>query len=52
MSYRDASLPIPKRVDDLLGQMTLDEKLAQLVSHWLRDLLDEKRTLSTEKMEQ
>ena len=29
--YRDASLPIAARVSDLLGRMTLDEKLWQLV---------------------
>ncbi|MGA2491073.1 MAG: glycoside hydrolase family 3 N-terminal domain-containing protein [Anaerolineales bacterium] len=51
MSYRDAGLPVPKRVADLLGQMTLDEKLAQLYSCWLRDLLDDSRSLSNEKME-
>lgn len=29
--YRDASLPIPTRVADLLGRMTLEEKVAQLL---------------------
>ena len=52
MTYRDASLTIPARVADLLGQMTLDEKLAQLYSYWLRDLLETDRSLSTRKMEQ
>src|SRR5512136_84367 len=52
MSYRDASLPIPGRVTDLLDRMTLDEKLAQLYSHWLRDLLEDSRSLSAGKMEQ
>jgi beta-xylosidase len=52
MTYRDASLPVPARVADLLGRMTLDEKLAQLYSYWLRDLLDEHRSLSNGKMEQ
>ncbi|MBN2291088.1 MAG: glycoside hydrolase family 3 C-terminal domain-containing protein, partial [Pirellulales bacterium] len=28
--YRDASLPVEKRVDDLLARMTLDEKIGQL----------------------
>jgi beta-glucosidase len=32
--YRDASLSIEERVEDLLGQMTLDEKLAQLGCLW------------------
>ena len=30
MSYRDAKLPVEQRVDDLLSQMTLQEKVAQL----------------------
>jgi beta-glucosidase len=30
MPYRDSSLPVDKRVADLLGRMTLDEKIAQL----------------------
>ncbi|MBN1311591.1 MAG: glycoside hydrolase family 3 C-terminal domain-containing protein [Anaerolineae bacterium] len=42
--YRDAGQPIEKRVSDLLGSMTLDEKLAQLGSAWVYELLpfDEK----------
>ncbi len=28
--YKNANLPVEERVEDLLGQMTLDEKLAQL----------------------
>jgi Beta-glucosidase-related glycosidases len=32
--YKDASKPIEKRVSDLLGRMTLDEKVAQLQSMW------------------
>jgi beta-glucosidase len=52
MLYRDPSLPVSKRVADLLDQMTLDEKLAQLYSHWMRDLLEDSRTLSTRKMGQ
>jgi beta-glucosidase len=49
MSHRDA-LPIPERVEDLLGQMTLDEKLAQLYSFWIFELLDEEQHLSARKM--
>jgi beta-glucosidase len=33
--YKDASLPVEKRVDDLLGRMTLDEKIMQLHCTWL-----------------
>jgi beta-glucosidase len=32
--YRDAALPIDERVADLLAQMTLDEKIAQLGCLW------------------
>jgi beta-glucosidase len=52
MSYRDASLPIASRITDLLGQMTLDEKLAQLYSYWLRDFLEDSQTLSFKKLRQ
>lgn len=31
MKYKDASLPVRERVDDLLLRMTLEEKIAQLV---------------------
>ena len=31
-SYLDTSLPLPARVDDLLGRMTLEEKVSQLVN--------------------
>ena len=33
--WRDPGLPVPERVRDLLGRMTLPEKLAQLSSVWL-----------------
>ena len=32
--YKDASKPIPARVADLVGRMTLEEKIAQLESRW------------------
>ena len=32
--YRDAALPVEQRVDDLLGRMTLEEKVAQTVALW------------------
>jgi beta-glucosidase len=32
--YRNASLPVERRVDDLLRRMTLEEKVAQMVSIW------------------
>jgi beta-glucosidase len=37
--YRDPTRPLDARVDDLLGRMTLDEKLAQLGGVWITDLL-------------
>ena len=52
MSFQGAAVPVERQVDLLLGRMTLDEKLAQLTSHWMRDLLDENRSLSDRKMEQ
>ena len=30
LPYRQSSLPISERVDDLLGRMTLEEKIAQI----------------------
>jgi beta-xylosidase len=38
--WRDPSLPAAARVDDLLGRMTLPEKLAQLGSVWLSGSAD------------
>jgi len=39
--YRDASLAIEDRVDDLISYMTLGEKLAQLGGVWSTELLSE-----------
>ncbi|CAL9405196.1 hypothetical protein SUDANB105_01537 [Streptomyces sp. enrichment culture] len=30
LPYQDLSLPVPERVDDLLGRMTLDDRLGQM----------------------
>ena len=35
-AYRDASLPIPRRVSDLLARMTIEEKVAQVTTLWIR----------------
>ncbi|TGX54158.1 beta-glucosidase [Sphingomonas gei] len=34
--YRDAAQPIDARVEDLLGRMTLEEKVQQMVAIWLQ----------------
>ncbi|MBO9341703.1 MAG: glycoside hydrolase family 3 C-terminal domain-containing protein [Roseiflexus sp.] len=41
LPYRDASLPIERRVDDLLGRMTVEEKVAQLGSLWIYEIADD-----------
>jgi beta-glucosidase len=38
--YLDPTLPVDERVEDLLDRMTPDEKLAQLGSLWVFELLD------------
>ena len=38
--YRESNRPIDERVSDLLGRMTLEEKLAQLRSHWSHEILN------------
>ncbi|HET7846488.1 MAG TPA: glycoside hydrolase family 3 N-terminal domain-containing protein [Acidimicrobiia bacterium] len=39
-AYRDPDLPIQERVEDLLEQMTWEEKIAQLGSVWVFQLLE------------
>jgi len=39
--YRNASVPIPDRIKDLLMRMTLQEKVAQLGSCWVFELQDD-----------
>jgi len=34
--YKDAAAPVDVRVEDLLGRMTLDEKVAQITTIWLQ----------------
>jgi beta-glucosidase len=46
--FRDATLPIAERVADLLGRMTLEEKVGQLGSAWVFQLADG-TSLDTEK---
>lgn len=40
-AYRDSSRPVSERVDDLLGRMTLDEKVAQVGCVWSTSLIGE-----------
>jgi len=34
LPYKDASLPVERRVEDLVSRMTLEEKVAQLIGIW------------------
>jgi beta-glucosidase len=36
--YRDATAPVDKRVKDLLGRMTIEDKMAQLMQGTLSEL--------------
>jgi beta-glucosidase-like glycosyl hydrolase len=49
--YKDPAQPIEARVEDLLGRMTLDEKLAQLGCVWSTQVVAEDR-FSTERAEE
>ena len=39
-TYKDPNLDVAARVDDLVGRMTLDEKLAQIACVWSTELVD------------
>lgn len=49
--YKDSSLSIQERVDNLMSQMTLEEKVAQLVGVWKEssDFLDEEKHIDSNK---
>jgi beta-glucosidase len=38
--YKDAGAPVDKRVEDLLGRMTVEEKAKQLDMYWGREVAD------------
>jgi beta-glucosidase len=46
MNYKNSSLPIEERVKDLLSRMNLDEKLAQLTSAKMGDIISDLQTMS------
>ncbi|MEN6306173.1 MAG: glycoside hydrolase family 3 N-terminal domain-containing protein [Anaerohalosphaeraceae bacterium] len=51
-AYLDVDLPVEKRVKDLLGRMTLEEKAAQMQCIWMdkvKTLVDEKGNFDLEK---
>ncbi len=56
LPYRNARLPVDQRVADLLSRMTLEEKIAQTESMWVRDqyksLADEKGNFSPDQKTQ
>lgn len=49
--YRDPKAPVDLRVEDLLSRMTLDEKVAQLItlSRTKRDIMDDSRAFDAAK---
>ena len=50
--YKDPSFPVKERVENLLSQMTLEEKVAQTECYWRKfknDMLDVKGDFSPEK---
>nr|WP_294322773.1 glycoside hydrolase family 3 N-terminal domain-containing protein [uncultured Sphingomonas sp.] len=51
MLYKDASQPVPARVEDLLRRMTLEEKVAQMIGVWEKkgDIQDAQGNFSAAK---
>src|SRR5665213_2237471 len=52
--YKDPNAPVEARVEDLLQRMTLEEKVAQMLSIWdaKTEVFDAKLELDTKKMAQ
>jgi beta-glucosidase len=53
LKYKNSALPIDERVKDLLGRMTLEEKIAQMVCIWNKReelILDDDKNLDFEKL--
>ncbi len=40
-SYLDPKQPVEKKVENLLAQMTIEEKIAQLSGIWVYEILDD-----------
>ena len=53
-AYRNPQLPVEQRVDDLLGRMTVEEKVAQLQTSFsaIAHLVDENGNFDPEKAEE
>ena len=47
--YKDARQPLEVRVADLLGRMTLEEKVAQLQALWIAEVEDLRRRRATSR---
>jgi beta-glucosidase len=50
--YKDAAAPVDARVEDLLSRMTLEEKVAQLITLWetKKEVFDAEKQLDPQKM--
>ncbi|MBT1280218.1 glycoside hydrolase family 3 N-terminal domain-containing protein [Thermoanaerobacter sp. CM-CNRG TB177] len=48
-SYLDPKQPVEKKVENLLAQMTIEEKIAQLSGIWVYEILDDMMKFSYEK---
>src|SRR4051794_25691085 len=50
LPYQDPSLPVAQRVDDLLGRMTLDEKIGQMTQTERYQVFDDASPITTYKL--
>ena len=49
--WLNADLPAEERTEQLLAEMTLEEKVAQLGSFWIYEIQAEDQSLSPQKMD-